>query len=175
MKEKYIQIIGIVLTLVYAGFVGWLYWVAPQSIEDITVKAKETVDKATTKAQVITNTYEIDKAKFDEGLKAFRQDNFIVARDNFEKGDKEKRDARTQFYIAYTFYRQGWGRFSNDDELFKKGLEQIKFVKTLDDDFKSKDTNLMLKTPVELENEFEEGLRVTVDDFNPLKLTRERK
>ena len=32
-----------------------------------------------------------------------------------------------------------------------------------------------LQTPAELENEFEEGLRVTAEDFNPFKLTRERK
>ena len=175
MKEKHIQILSIALTLILGGFVAWLYWAAPKSIEDITVKAKETVESATTKAQVITNTYEVDQVKFNEGLAAFRQDNFIVARDSFEKADKEKRDAKTQFYIAYSYYRQGWGRFSNDDELFKKGLEQIKRVKMLDDDFKSDDVDLMLRNPVELQHEFEEGLRITADDFNPFKLTRDRK
>ncbi|NNE97740.1 MAG: hypothetical protein HKN25_01835, partial [Pyrinomonadaceae bacterium] len=152
-----------------------LYWAAPKSVEDMTVKAKQTVEQATTKAQVITNTYEVDKEKFAEGLKAFREDNFLVARDSFEKADKEKRDARTQFYIAYSFYRQGWGRISNDDELFAKGLEQVKRVRMLDEDFKSDDADLDLRTPVELKNELEEGLRITAGDFNPLKLTRERK
>jgi hypothetical protein len=175
MKEKYIQILGIVLTLFYAFFVAWLYWAEPKNLVEVTTKAKETVQQATSTAQVITNTYEIDQAKFDEGLRAFRQDNFIVARDNFEKADKEKRDARTQFYIAYTYYRQGWGRLSNDDELFQKGLDQINYVLKLDNDFKSNDGDLKLRTPVELKNEFEEGLRITADDFNPFKLTRERK
>jgi hypothetical protein len=175
MKEKYIQISGIALTLFYMFFVAWLYWAEPKNLVEVTTKAKETVEQATTKAQVITNTYEVDKEKFTTGLKAFRQDNFLVARDNFEKADPEDRDARTQFYIAYTFYRQGWGRFSNDDELFKKGLEQIERVIRIDDDFKSSDGDLKLPTPVELKNEFEEGLRVTADDFNPFKLTRERK
>ena len=32
---------------------------------------------------------------------------------------------RTQFYIAYTYYRQGWGRVYNDDVLFKSGLEAV--------------------------------------------------
>jgi tetratricopeptide (TPR) repeat protein len=175
MKEKYIQILGIGLTLFYGFFVAWLYWAEPKNLEEVTTKAKETVNQATTTAKVITNTYEIDQAKFDEGLKAFRQDNFIVARDNFEKADKEKRDAKTQFYIAYTYYRQGWGRFSNDDELFQKGLEQVNRVIKLDENFKSDDADLKLQTPVELKNELEEGLRVTASDFNPFKITRERK
>ncbi len=175
MKEKHIQILGITLTLFYGVFVAWLYWTQPKNLEEVTIKAKETVSQATAKAQVITNTYEIDQAKFDEGLRAFRQDNFVLARDLFERADKEKRDAKTQFYIAYTFYRQGWGRFSNDDELFQKGLEQVESVRKLDENFKSDDADLKLKTPVELKQEFEEGLRVTADDFNPFKLTRERK
>lgn len=175
MKEKHIQVLGIALTLFYGFFVAWLYWAAPKSLEDMTVKAKETVEQATTKAQVITNTYEVDQEKFKEGLAAFRQDNFILARDSFEKADKEKRDATTQFYIAYSFYRQGWGRISNDDELFTKGLEQVKRVNILDNDFKSDDADLNLRSPVELQNELEEGLRITADDFNPFKLTRERK
>lgn len=175
MKEKHIQILGIALTLFYGVFVVWLYWVEPKNLEEVSIKAQETVQQATTKAQVITNTYEIDQEKFNEGLQAFREDNFILARDSFEKADKEKRDAKTQFYIAYTYYRQGWGRFSNDDELFQKGLEQINNVIKADNDYRSDDPNLKLQTPVELKNEFEEGLRVTASDFNPLKITRERK
>jgi hypothetical protein len=175
MKEKHIQILGIALTLIYAFFVAWLYWAAPKNLEEVTTKAKETVQQATSTAQVITNTYEIDEAKFKEGVNAFRQDNFVLARDLFERADKEKRDVKTQYYIAYTYYRQGWGRFSNDDELFEKGLEQVKLVRKLDEDFKSDDPDLKLRTPIELKDEFEEGLRVTASDFNPLKITRERK
>ena len=175
MKEKHIHISSIVLTLFYGVFVAWLYWAAPRSLEEVSSKAKETIESATTKAQVITNTYEIDQVKFNEGLVAFRQDNFIVARDLFEKADKEKRDAKTQFYIAYAYYRQGWGRLSSDDELFEKGLETVKRAIKLDADFKSDDSGLKLKNPVELKHEFEEGLRVTADDFNPFKLGRERK
>ena len=175
MKEKHIQILSICLTLFYGSFVAWLYWAAPRSLEEVSLKARDTIQSATTKAQVITNTYEVDKAKFEEGLTAFRNENFIVARDLFEKADKEKRDARTQFYIAYTYYRQGWGRFSSNDELFQKGLEKVRRVIRLDENFKANDPNLKLSTPVELKNEFEEGLRVTADDFNPFRLVRERK
>lgn len=175
MKEKHIQIIGISLTAVYAVFVVWLYAVEPKSLEEVPTKAQTTIENVTTKTQVAIGTYEVDKAKFDAGLQAFRQDNFIVARDNFERADTEKRDAKTQFYIAYSFYRQGFGKLSNDDALFKSGLEQTNRVIALDKNFKSDDANLQMRTPIELKNEFEEGLKVTASDFNPLKVLRERK
>jgi len=175
MNEKHIQTLGIALAAFYAISIAWLYWVEPKSLEEVPSKAQTTIENVTTKTQVAIGTYEIDQAKFSEGLIAFRQDNFIVARDNFQKADTEKRDARTQFYIAYSFYRQGFGRVSNDDALFKQGLEQINRVIELDRNFKSDDANLQLKTPVELRNEFEEGLKVTASDFNPLKVLRERK
>ena len=175
MNEKHIQIAGILLTSVYAVFIVWLYAVEPKSLEELPVKAQTTIENVTTKTQVAIGTYEVDKAKFDEGLKAFRADNFILARDLFSRADPEKRDAKTQFYIAYSFYRQGFGRVSNDDALFNQGLEQTNRVIALDRNFKSDDANLQLKTPVELKNELEEGLKVTAGDFNPLKVLRERK
>ena len=175
MSEKHIQISGIFLTAVYAIFIAWLYWVEPKSLEEVPAKAQTTIENATTKTQVAIGTYAVDQARFDDGLQAFYKDNFIVARDNFQKADPEKRDAETQFYIAYSFYRQGFGRVFNDDALFKLGLEQTNRVIALDKNFKSDDTNLQLKTPVELKNEFEEGLKVTASDFNPLKVLRERK
>ncbi len=175
MKEKHIQILGISLAAFYAMFTAWLYWVEPKSLEELPTKAQTTIENVTTKTQVAIGTYEADQAKFNEGLKAFRADNFIVARDNFGKADTERRDAKTQFYIAYSFYRQGFGRISNDDALFRQGLEQINRVVALDKNFKSDDANLQIKTPVELKNEFEEGLKVTASDFNPLKVLRERK
>ena len=175
MKEKYLQVFGIVLTVIYGLFVAWIYVAEPKTIEEVSIKAKETIETAATKGEIIIGTYEVDRAKFNEGLTAFRADNFPAARDNFEKADTEKRDAKTQFYLDYSFYRQGFGRVSNDDALFKQGLEQISRVILLDKNFKSDDANLQLKTPVELKNEFEEGLKVTASDFNPLKLMRERK
>ena len=175
MKEKYIQVSGIVLTLIYGVFVAWLYWAEPKNLGEVSTKAATTIENAATKGQIVIGIYEIDRTKFNEGLTAFKQDNFIAARDNFEKADPERRDARTQFYIAYSFYRQGFGRISNDDALFRQGLEQVGRVIQLDNNFKSDDADLKLKTPAELKNEFEEGLKITASDFNPLRLTRERK
>jgi hypothetical protein len=175
MKEKYIQILGIALVVIYGVFVIFLYAAEPRSLEEISSKAIETVQNAATKGQVITGTYEVDQAKFNEGLAAFRQNNFVVARDSFAKADPERRDAKTQYYIAYSFYRQGWGRLTNDDVMFKQALESLERVNFIDKNFRSDDTDLQLRTPAELKNELEEGLRVTADDFNPLKVLRERK
>ncbi|MCA1624560.1 MAG: hypothetical protein LC768_07495 [Acidobacteria bacterium] len=175
MKEKHIHVLSIILALFYTVFIAWLYWAEPRTLEEVSTKAQTTIENVTTKTQVAIGTYEIDRTKFAEGLDAFRKDNFIVARDNFVKADPEKRDARTQFYIAYSYYRQGWGRISNDDALFKQGLEETNRLIALDKNFKSDDANLQIKTPVELKNELEQGLQITADDFNPLKVLRERK
>ncbi len=175
MKEKYIQISGIFLTMFYGIFIAWLYLVEPKSLDELPAKAQATIENVSVKTQVAVGAYEIDKAKFDDGLRAFRLDNFIVARDAFERADPERRDAKTQFYIAYSFYRQGFGKLSNDDALFKQGLEQTNRVIALDKNFKSDDADLGMKTPVELKNEFEEGLKITASDFNPFKVLRQRK
>ncbi len=175
MKENHIQILGVLLSALYGIFIIFLYAAEPRSLEEISTKAQSVVENTVTKGQVFTGTYEIDQTKFSQGLTAFRADNFVGARDSFERADPEKRDANTQFYIAYSYYRQGWGRFSNDDALFKSGVEAVNRVTTLDRDFSSKDAGLILRTPAELRNELEEGLRVTSDDFNPLKAFRERK
>jgi Fibrinogen beta and gamma chains, C-terminal globular domain. len=175
MKEKHIQMLGVALTAFYGFFVAWIYVAAPKTLEEVPMKAQETIEKATTTAQVITNTYEVDRLKFEQGLNAFRQDSFIAARDAFERADPERRDARTQFYIAYSFYRQGFGRISSDDALFRQGLERLERVTQIDKNFRSDDEDLKLKTPAELRHELEEGLKVTVEDFNPFKVFRERK
>ncbi|NOT47822.1 MAG: hypothetical protein HOP17_08740 [Acidobacteria bacterium] len=175
MKTKYIQTIGVAITAIYGLFIVFLYAAEPRSLEEVTTKAKSAVESTVTKGQVLAGTYEIDQAKFGEGLAAFRADNFVLARDRFERADPEKRDANTQFYIAYSYYRQGWGRVSNDDSLFKAGLDSLQRLPAIAPDFVSKDPDLKIKTAAELRNEFEEGLKVTVDDFNPLRLVRERK
>ena len=164
MNEKLIHILGIFL--VTAGFVvtAFLYWTEPRSLAEVT-----------TKGSVMIGTYEINKDEFARGLTLFRNDDFIGARVAFDRTDPEKRDANTQFYAAYSYYRQGWGRVSNDDTLFKPGLDAVNRVITIDPKFQTNDETLQMKTPSELKNELEEGLKITLSDFNPLKLARERK
>jgi hypothetical protein len=161
MNEKHIQILSIILITIFGAFIVWLYVSEPKSVVE-----------AVTKATVTVGTYEADKAKFDEGLSQFRNENYAVARDFFNQADTEKRDDKTRFYLAYSFYRQGFGKVYSDNNLYRQGLE---IAVKINPNFKSDDINLPIKTPAELKNEFEEGLKVTADDFNPLKVLRERK
>lgn len=175
MNEKYIQILGMAVSAIYFAFIVFLYAAEPRSLEELTIKARETLDTAVTKGTVITGTYSIDSQLFQQGVNDFRQDNFVAARDALMRADPERRDADVQFYIAYSFYRQGWGRISNDNTLFRNAIEALDRVQILDPNFRSNDADLKLRTPAELRAELDEGLRITTDDFNPLRLLRERK
>lgn len=176
MKTKHFQIIGIVLSTLFGGFIVFLYATAPKSLEELTRKASAAVSKTINTGEVLTGTYQIDEKKFQSGLNYFRANDFPSSRALFDEADPEKRDGKTQFYIAYSYYRQGWGRFSNDDGLFKKGVEPAKRAQELlGGGFVSDDADLKLKTPAALLNELEEGLRITSDDFNPLRAMDERK
>jgi isopenicillin N synthase-like dioxygenase len=161
MNEKTIHIFSIFLITIFSTFIVWLYVSEPKTLVEVATKATVTV-----------GTYEVDKVKFDEGLSQFRNENYAVARDFFNQADTEKRDDKTQFYIAYSLYRQGFGKVYSDNNLYKQSLE---ITNKINRNFKSDDANLQIKTPAELKNELEEGLKVTPDDFNPLKILRERK
>ena len=154
------------IVLVFAGFIfiAFLYWTEPRSLAEVT-----------TKGQVVLGTYEVNKTEFTRGLSLFKADDFIGARVALDRADPEKRDATTQFYISYSYYRQGWGRLSSDDSLFKPGLDAVNHMIALDPNFRSTDETLTMKTPSELKYELEEGLKITPADFNPMKLLRERK
>ena len=176
MKPKHIQILGIVLSTAFAILILFLYSSEPRSIADFGQKAADTIGNVITKGQVVTGTYEVNAEKFAKGLALFRSGDYPGARSLFEAADPEQRDGRTQFYIAYSLYRQGWGRFASDNKLFEQGLEVAKRAdKLLGGTYASDDQDLKLKTPAALRNELEEGLRVTADDFNPMRVLEERK
>jgi tetratricopeptide (TPR) repeat protein len=166
MRHKLIQWVGIAWTLFYAAFVVWLYAAAPQSIREVT-----------NQASVAAGTYEVDHARFDAARELFLREQYAAARDEWRRADPARRDARTQFYIAYSFYRQGWGRVYNDDALFREGLDTINRAISLSPDapLAVEDPELKIHSAAELKAEFERGLERTADDFNPLKVFRERK
>ena len=166
MKTKLIKIVGIAWTLLYAAFVVWLYVAAPRSVTDVA-----------TQASVAAGTYEVDRARFDAGRELFLREQYAAARGEWERADPARRDARTQFYVAYAFYREGWGRVYNDDALFRRGLEAADRAITLSTDapLAVEDAELKIHSAAELKAELEKGLERTADDFNPLKVFRERK
>lgn len=164
MTQKYIHISSVALILISFFLIFFIYSTEPRSFAEVS-----------TKGQVILGSYKIDQSAFDQGLATFRRDEFPAARALFETADPEKRDAATQFYIAYSYYRQGWGRISNDDALFRSGLEAVRRVIAIDANYRTADETLRIKTAAELKDEFDEGLKITPSDFNPMKITRERK
>jgi hypothetical protein len=166
MRQKVIQLGGIAWTLIYAALVVWLYAAAPQSVAEVA-----------TRASVAAGTYEVDRARFDAGRELFLREQYAAARAEWERADPAQRDARTQFYVAYSFYRQGWGRVYNDDALFRLGLEAAERADALSPGapLAADDAGLKIHSAAELRAELRQGLERTADDFNPLKVFRERK
>jgi hypothetical protein len=110
-------------------------------------------------------------------VRFFRGDQFDAARLAFERADPAHQDPRTQFYIAYSYYRQGWGRVYSDDALFRRGLEAVDRAITLADHGRIvvDDPDLQMRSADELKAELQAGLRRDASDYNPLKVFRRRK
>lgn len=166
MHHRLIQSIGIAWTVLFAGFVIWLYATAPRTLKEVA-----------TNTQVTAGTYRVDQPRFDAALALFRREQFRAARDEWEHADPAHRDAVTQFYIAYSFYREGWGRVYSDDALFKQGLEAVNRAVGLapDGTLTVDDPDLKMHTAAELKAELEQGTERSWGDLNPLKVLRERK
>ena len=166
MRHRLIQWVGIAWTLLYAALVVWLYAAAPRSVGEVA-----------TQASVAAGTYEVDRARFDAGRELFLREQYRAARGEWERADPARRDARTQFYVAYSFYREGWGRVYSDDALFRQGLEAANLAVSLAGGAPPdlEDPELKIHSAAELKAELEGGLERTSDDFNPLKVFRERK
>lgn len=157
---------GLVMSLAYAAAIGWLYWSQPQTRAEALGGLAATV-----------GAYRVDAQAFADGLAFFRADKFAEARMAFDRADPARRDARTQFYVAYSFYRQGWGRVSSDDALFKQGSEAIDRAIALAPANRLivDDSTLGMQTAEELKAELARGQQREAADFNPLRLFEQRK
>ncbi|MDQ1592648.1 MAG: hypothetical protein QOG71_3275 [Pyrinomonadaceae bacterium] len=166
MQPNLIKSAGIAWTILYAAFVVWLYATAPRSFTE-----------ATTGASVVAGTYAVDEARFRAARELFGREQYAAARDEWARGDPAVRDARTQFYIAYAFYREGWGRVYNDDALFRQGLDAINRAIQLSPAgaLSVDDPELKIHSAAELKAELQQGTESSLGDLNPLKIVRERK
>lgn len=166
MQLKLIQSAGLAWTVVYAAFVIWIYATEPRSLREVA-----------TNSQVATGTYQVDQEKFNNALGMFRREQFRAARDEWARADPGTQDAVTQFYIAYAFYREGWGRVYDDDTLFKQGVEAVTRAISLAPNqvLRVDDPDLQLHTAAELKAELEQGTEQSLGDLNPLKVFRKRK
>jgi hypothetical protein len=161
VRTTAIRIAGLLTAGVYAGFIVWLYAAQPRNLAEV---------KGGMAASV--GAYTIDRESFDRGLQFFRSDRFAEARSAFQRADPAQRDATTQFYVAYSFLRQGWGRFSRDDELYRQGLAALEraMAASPNGHVRIEDSNLTLKSSDEVRAEFERGLVRDASDLNPMRV-----
>jgi len=156
---------GLVLSFAYGAFIVWVYASQPRTLAQLTGGMASTV-----------GVYRIDQAAFDEGLRFFRADKFAEARAAFERADPARQDTTTQFYVAYAYYRQGWGRLYNDPQLFRKGLEAIDRAIDVAPAHRIEvaDHGLGMRTADEVRAE-QRGLTRGASDLNPLRVLDARK
>jgi tetratricopeptide (TPR) repeat protein len=166
MGDRPVRLIGFALAVCYASFIVWLYVQQPQTLAEVTGGLTATV-----------GAYRINQQAFDDGLELFRRERFDAARAAFARADPAGKDARTQFYIAYSYYRSGWGRVYQNDEHFQKGLAYVDKAIALAPDGRLvvDDPGLQMHNAEELKAELAEGLRVEASDFNPMRVFRKRK
>jgi hypothetical protein len=161
-----VRIAGLAFSTVYAVFVVWLYVSQPQTVAEVTggVAAGAGV-------------YSVDPQAMADGLAFFQRDAFPEARAALLRADPAMRDARTQFYIAYTYYREGWGRLYDDDRLFRHGIEAIDRAIALAPNHRLvvDDPGIEMHSADELKAELERGVTHDASDFNPVKVFRRRK
>lgn len=162
----WLRIGGLLASIAYATFVVWLYMSQPQTVAQVTGGMAAGI-----------GAYSVDAQATADGLAFFRRDAFPEARAAFSRADPARRDARTQFYIAYSYYREGWGRVYNDDRLFHQGIEAVDRAIALAPNHRLvvNDPNLGMQSADELKAELERGVTRDASDFNPLKVFRSRK
>jgi hypothetical protein len=165
MKATAIRAIGLGLSVVYGAFIVWLYVARPQSLSEISGGMASTV-----------GLYMIDTARFQEGRRLLHAGRFPEARAELDRADPAHRDPVTQFYVAYAYYRQGWGRFYNDDALFTQALRTLERATSLSPERRVQvnDPQLGLRDSDALRAELQHGLTVEAEDFSPLRVFRRR-
>jgi hypothetical protein len=166
MREPVIRGVGLAASLVYAVAIGWLYASQPQ-----------TVAQATGGIASLVGAYRVEPQAFADGLRFFRGNQFAEARAALLRADPAERDAQVQFYIAYAYYREGWGRLYNDDTLFGKGLTAVDKAIALAPGGRLvvDDPDLQMHSADELRAELQRGLTRDASDLNPLRVLGTRK
>jgi hypothetical protein len=165
MSARMTRLAGALCTSLYAVFIVWVYVNQPRTMAQVTGGVSSAV-----------GAYTIDRAQFDLGLRFFRSGQFPEARLALERADPALQDPHTQFYVAYSYYREGFGRVYNDDDLFRRGLETVNRVIALaSGPVVVEDPDLGMHSASELKAELERGLAHGAADLNPLKVFRARK
>jgi tetratricopeptide (TPR) repeat protein len=159
-RNHLVQTIGIAATVAYAAFVLWLYVTQPRTIEELK-----------TAAAVQTNVYEVDAARFDLGMRAFRRQQYRIAIDHFTRADAAARDPKTLFLIASSHYALGRGRLYDDDTEFQAALASVdrclEVAPNNSSTIDAPDLALDYRSAERLRERLRQGLEVTPGDLNP--------
>lgn len=166
MREPVVRALGAAVSVVYAALIVWLTASQPQSLAEVTGGLTASI-----------GAYRVDEVAFEDGLHFFHGDQFVEARAALHRADPAGRDPRTQFYIAYSYYREGWGRLSHDDELYSKGLEAMDraIAAAPGGRIVVDDPGLQMRTADELRAELVAGTTREWSDVNPMRVFRGRK
>jgi hypothetical protein len=166
MREPVVRGAGLLTSLAYAAVVAWLYATQPQTVAQVTGGFAS-----------IVGTYKVDPQAFSDGLRFFRANQFAEARAALLRADPAERDPQVQFYVAYAYYREGWGRLYSDDVLFGKGLVAVDKAIALAPAGRLvvDDPDLQMHSADELRAELQRGLVRDASDFNPLRVLGKRK
>lgn len=161
-----IRLAGLVVSVAYATLIIWVYVNQPRSIGDLRGGVQSSL-----------GVYQIDREAFDKGVALFHEGKYRDARAAFAAADRDRQDPTVQFYVAYSFYRQGWGRFYHNNALFERGLEAVERAIALSPDGQVTvdDSNLVMHSSDELRTELEGGIRRDLSDLNPMRVLKERK
>ena len=165
-RERIVRAAGLVVSCAGCVSLLWLFVHQPTNLQELTGGVAASV-----------GAYQINQADFDQGRQFFLGEKFVEARAAFARADPASRHAVTQFYIAYSYYRQGWGRVYSDDTLFAAGLEAVNRAIALATGgaIRVDDAALDMKTADELKAELQRGLTRDASDFNPLRVLRKRR
>ena len=166
MREELIRGLGVGTAVLYAALIGWIYARQPETFAQVRGGVAAGI-----------GAYRVDQQAFGDGIAHFHAERFDDARAAFRRADPAERDALAQFYIGYSYYRQGWHRLYSDDPLFAEGLKAADKAIALDPGgtVRVEDARLQIRTPRELRAELDAGLRHEASDFNPLRVFGGRK
>ena len=162
MRDEVVRAIGLAVAGSCFGVIVWVYSRQPQTLAEASGALSATI-----------GVYHIDEQAFADGLRFFRADQFAAARLAFDRADQAHQDPRTQFYIAYSYYREGWGRVYVDKELYARGLAAVDraIAAAPRGRIVIDDADLQMHSGDELKAELETGVQAS-SEVNPLTVVR---
>jgi hypothetical protein len=165
MRDSAVRAIGLAFVVCYSAAIVWVYTRQPQ-----------TLDEAAGALAASVGAYRVEEQAFADGLAFFHAEKFAAARKAFARADSAHQDARTQFYVAYSYYREGWGRSYVDKNLFSRGLDAVNLAIAAAPHGRIvvDDSNVAMHSGDELKSELEAGLQAR-PDFNPFTIAWRRR